>query len=138
MRVVSRITPAPLVWSLMASTCAVCGKTSRTLPTMPSGVITAMSRLKPVSLALVDVEDVRLVAAAGADDLRGHGLVDVFLLEVEQRLQPLALLGILKQCGLLQAQPVDGLLQVLILLADVAQIDVVLPQPCRRPSLRSE
>ena len=70
MRVVSRITPAPLVWSLMASTCAVCGNTSRTLPTMPSGVITAMSRSMPVVLALVDIEHARLVGSAGADGLR--------------------------------------------------------------------
>ena len=37
-------------------------------------------------------------------------------------------LGIFQQRGLLQAEPVDGLLQLLVLLADVAQVKVVLPQ----------
>ena len=78
--------------------------------------------------SLVDVEDVRLIASAGANGLRGHRLVDVFLLEVEERLQTLALASILKQRGLFQAQTVDGLLQILVLLADVAQVNIVLPE----------
>ena len=56
------------------------------------------------------------------------GLVDVLLLKVHQRLQPLALLGVFQQRGLLQPQPVDGLLQIQVLLTDVAQVEVVLPQ----------
>ena len=115
MRVVSRMTPAPLVWSLMARTWAEWGKTSRTLPTMPSGVMTAMSRLEAVGGAFVDVEDAGLVAAAGADGLGGQGLVDVLLLEAEEGLKTLALAGIFKQRGLLKAETVDGLLQVLVL-----------------------
>ena len=89
--------------------------------------MTAISRSSPSARALVDIEDARLVAAAGADGLRGNGLVDVFLLEVQQGLQPLSLAGIFKQSGLFQAQPVDGLLQILVLLAHVAQVDIVLP-----------
>ena len=57
-----------------------------------------------------------------------------FCWKAEQRLQPLALLRIFKQRGLLQAQPVDRLLQVLILLAHMAQVDVVLPE-AGNPSL---
>ena len=128
MRVVSRITPAPLVWSLMASTWAVWGKTSRTLPTMPSAVMTALSRCSPSADALVDVEDAGLVAAAGTDGLCGNRLVDVFLLEAVERLETLALVGVFKQCRLLEAETVDGFLQVLVLLAHMAQIDVVLPE----------
>ena len=58
----------------------------------------------------------------------GNGLVDVLLLEVQHRLQPLALARIFKQGSLFQPQPVDGVLQVLVLLAHVAQVDVVLPE----------
>ena len=37
-------------------------------------------------------------------------------------------MSVLKQGGLLEAKPVHSLLQVLILLADVAEIEVVLPE----------
>lgn len=47
MRVLVSRTPAPDVWSLMRRSCEVWGKTSRILPTMPSGVITAWSGLRP-------------------------------------------------------------------------------------------
>src|SRR5580658_1779596 len=77
---------------------------------------------------LVDVEDVGQLAAAGADGLGGHGFVNVLLLKFVERLQTFALLGVFEQGGLLKAEAVDGFLQVLILLADVAQIQVVLPQ----------
>ena len=110
MRVVSRITPAPLVASLIASTCAVCGNTSRTLPTMPSARDHRHIRLQAVARSLVDIENVRAVAAAGAVSLRRQRGVDVLLLEAQQRLQPLALPRVFKQRGLLQPQPVDGLL----------------------------
>ena len=50
------------------------------------------------------------------------------MLEVEEGLEALALAGIFKQGGLLEAQAVDGLLEILVLLADVAQVNVVLPE----------
>ena len=84
------------------------------------------------------IEDARLIAAAGADGLRGQRLVDILLLEVHQRLQALSLLGVFKQRRLLQTQPVDGLLQLLVLLAGVAQIDVVVATAHRRPAWRRE
>ena len=43
-------------------------------------------------------------------------------------MQALSLARILKQRGLLQSQPVDGLLQILVLFADAAQGKIVLPQ----------
>ena len=43
-------------------------------------------------------------------------------------MQSLALLGIFQQGCLLQAQAIDRLLQVLVLLPDVAQIHIVLPK----------
>ena len=127
MRVVCRITPAPLVWSLMASTWAEWGKTSRTLPTIPSGGNHRHIAVQAVGRTFVEIEDARLIAAAGADGLRGHRRVNVLLLEAEEVLQALALAGIFKQGGLLQAQAVDGLVQIAVLFADVAQIKIVLP-----------
>ena len=85
-------------------------------------------RLQAVVGALVEIEDAGLIAAAGADGLGGEGGVDVAVLEVEEGLEALALAGIFKQGGLLEAQAVDGLLQILVLLADVAQVNVVLPE----------
>ncbi len=84
--------------------------------------------VQAVGRTLVEIEDAGLIAAAGADGLRGHRLVDVLLLEAEQALQALALAGIFKQGSLLQAQPVDGPLQLLVLFAHVTQGDIVLPQ----------
>ena len=127
MRVVASRTPAPEVWSLMSSTCEVWGKTSRSLPTMPSGVMTAWSGLRPSLRALVDIEDAGEIGAAGADDLRGDGGGDVVLLEVEQGLQAMALEGVLRERGLLEAEAGDLLLKVVVLLAGVAEIDVVGP-----------
>src|ERR1035441_10128778 len=81
-----------------------------------------------VGRSLVKIEDTRLVAAAGADDLGGQCFVYIFFLEVHEGLQAPALAGIFKQSGLLKAQPVDGFLKVLIMLANMAQVDVVLPE----------
>jgi hypothetical protein len=50
------------------------------------------------------------------------------LLEVEQRLKAMALNGIFCQGGLLDAEPGDLLLEVGVVLAGVAQIDVVGPR----------
>ncbi len=83
----------------------------------------------PASLPLVDVKHARLVGPAGADGLRRDRLVDVLLLEIQQRLQPLTLLGVFEKSGLLQPQPVDCLLQIRVLLPHMAQIDVVVPEP---------
>jgi hypothetical protein len=65
MRVLARMTPAPEVWSLISSTCAVVGKTSRSLPTMPSWVMTAMSGLSPSRepLSMVSTRDCSLPLA---------------------------------------------------------------------------
>ena len=59
MRVLARMTPAPEVWSLISSTWEVLGKTSRSLPTMPSWVMTAMSGLRPSRepLSMVSTRD---------------------------------------------------------------------------------
>jgi hypothetical protein len=78
---------------------------------------------------LIDIEEPRLVAAAGADDLRGLCLVDVFLLKIHQCLQALSLACVFKKRGLLQTEPVEVLLQILVFVADVAQIEVILPEP---------
>ena len=43
----SSIAPTPLNWSLISSTCAVLRSARMTLPTTPSGVITAASDLMP-------------------------------------------------------------------------------------------
>ena len=86
--------------------------------------------LEIVVRALVDVEDVGEIAAAGADDLRGDGGGDVVLLEGEQRLETMALDGVFGEGGLLEAEAGDLLLEIVILLADVAEIDVVGPARC--------
>src|SRR5438105_15530242 len=69
----------------------------------------------------------RLLAAAGADDLRGQGLMDEFLAKSQKRLQPLGLLGIFFQPHLLHAQTLDFRLQVTVLLAHPMQINIVVP-----------
>jgi hypothetical protein len=84
--------------------------------------------VQAVGRTLVKIEDARLIAAAGADSLRGNRRINVFLLEAEELLQPLALAGIFKQGSLLQAEAVDGLLQFAVLFANVAQVKIVLPQ----------
>ena len=94
---------------------------------MPSGVMTAWSGLRPSFAALVDVEDAGEVAAAGADDLRGDGGGDVVLLEVEQGLKAMALDGVFSEGGLFEAHAGDLLLEVGVLLAGVAEVDVVGP-----------
>ena len=71
---------------------------------------------------------VRAVGAAGADDLRGDGGGDVVLLEAEQRLQAAALRGVFCEGGLLLAEAGDFLLEVGVLLAGVAEVDVVGPE----------
>ncbi len=85
---------------------------------------------KAVGRTFVEIEDARLIAAAGADGLRGDRRVNVLLLEAEEGLQALALAGIFKQGGLLQAQAVDGLVQIVVLFANVAQVKIVLPHAC--------
>ena len=83
--------------------------------------------VQPRVLSLIEVEDAGLIGSAGPNDLCSHGFIDVFLLKVEHRLQALPLAGIFQQGGLLEAKPVDGLLEVNILLPHVAQIEIVLP-----------
>ena len=66
------ITPAANVGSVINSTKEAMGYTSTTLPTMPSGVITAI----PFSTPLVDPRSMITTFAPGArgvaDDVRGH------------------------------------------------------------------
>src|SRR5947209_10840944 len=69
----------------------------------------------------------RLFAAAAGDHLGHYGLRDEFLAKAQQRLKAASLLGILFQAHLLQAQPVQFCLQVAVLLADVMQVNVVVP-----------
>ena len=102
---------------------------------MPSGVITAMSRSRPsfLPLSMVKTRDCSVPLVPMICGRRR--LVNVFLLEIEHRLQPLALLGVLKQRSLLQPQTIYRLLQIRVLLAHVAQVDVVLPESTKRPIL---
>ncbi len=109
MRVVSRMTPAPLVWSLIASTWADARKDVADLADDAVGGNHRHIAVQAVAGALVEIEDAGLIAAAGADGLRGEGRINVLLLKAEECLQALALAGIFEQGSLLQAQPVDGL-----------------------------
>jgi hypothetical protein len=83
--------------------------------------------LEAVLRAFVDVKDAREIVAAGADDLSGNGGGDVVLLKVEQGLETVALDGVFRERGLLEAEAGDLLLEVVILLAGVAEVDVVGP-----------
>src|ERR1700760_4811521 len=84
-------------------------------------------RTKSVSKPFVDIKHMRAVRSAGADNLRGHGLRNILLLESEHRLQAAALRCVFGEGRLFLAQPRNLLLQLLILLARMAQIDVVVP-----------
>ena len=88
-------------------------------------------RRQALARAFVDVEDARAVAAARSDRLRRQRLVDVLLLEVDQRLQAFALACVFQQRGLFQAQPVDRLLQLLVLFAHPAQVQIIRPELLR-------
>ena len=52
---------------------------------------------------------------------------DVLLAEFEQRLKPAPLQGVFGEFGLFEAEPGDLFLQVGVLLARVAKVDVVVP-----------
>jgi hypothetical protein len=83
--------------------------------------------LEAVLGAFVDVEDAGEVVSTGADDLSGDGGGDVVLLEIEQGLKTVALNGVFGERGLLEAEPGNLLLEIVILLTGVAEIDVVGP-----------
>ena len=93
--------------------------------------MTAWSGLRPSSAALVDVDDAGEIGAAGADDLGGDGVGDVVLLEGEEGLEAMALEGVLGDGGLLEAHVGELLAEVGVLLADVAEVDVVGPAVTR-------
>ncbi len=84
--------------------------------------------LQPVALALVKVENARLLAAPGPDHLRGHGLGDELLLESKQGLQAARLGRIFIEAHLLQAQALDLALEFAVLRPHPAQIHVVVPE----------
>ena len=84
--------------------------------------------LEAVIVAFVNGENLRLVGTAGPDDLGRQRLIEIFLLEIEHGLQAMPLARIFKQCSLFQAETVHRILQVLVLLANVAQVDIVLPE----------
>ena len=84
-------------------------------------------RLDSLASALVNVNRTRLLAAAGADDLGGHGLRNELFLECQQGLQTPRLLGIFGQANLLQPKPLDFRLQFTVLRADSPQIEIVVP-----------
>ncbi len=91
-------------------------------------------RAQAVVGALVDPKHVRVIRAAGADHLRGHGRRYILLLESQHALQTPALGGVLGEAGLLLAQTRDLLPQLRVLLARVAKIHIVGPQtPRTRP-----
>ena len=69
----------------------------------------------------------RAVRAAGPDHLRGYGFRDVLVLKSEHRLQAAAFGGVFGEGGFFLAEAGDLLLQLLVLLAGVAKVDVVVP-----------
>ena len=83
--------------------------------------------MRPSSAAFVDVDDAGELGAAGADDLGGDGSGDVVLLEVEERLEAVALDGVFGDGGLLDAELGELLLKGCVLLAGGAEVDVVRP-----------
>src|SRR5438309_12054598 len=85
-----------------------------------------MVRLNSVFRPFIDVNRARLLAAAGADHLRGGGLGDELLFEREQQLQAAWLLSIFGVTNLLQSYGLDLLLEVAFLVAYTAQIYVVM------------
>src|SRR5437879_8933074 len=83
-----------------------------------------MVRLNSVFRPFIDVNRARLLAAAGADHLRGGGLGDELLFEPQQRLQAACLLRIFGETNLLQSHALDPLLEVANLGAHSAQATV--------------
>ncbi len=83
--------------------------------------------LETVGGAFIDVEDAGELGSAGSDDLCRDGGGDVVLLKGEEGLEAVALDGVLGDGGLLEAKLIDLDLEVTVVLADVAEVDVVGP-----------
>ena len=83
--------------------------------------------LDAVFRALVDVEYARLLAAAGADDLRRHRALDVLLLELQQCLDPACHARVFAEPRVVDLHALDLRAQLAILPANPAEIDVVCP-----------
>jgi hypothetical protein len=77
-------------------------------------------RLEAVHRTLVDVEDARHIASAGADDLGRDRSRDIVLLERQQFLQAVSLDRVFSECGLLDPHPRNLRLKILILLTGVS------------------
>ena len=86
--------------------------------------------------ALIDGQHAGLVAAAGADHLRGYRRSDVALLEPKHGLQALSLERVFRDGRLRNAHAGKLLLQVLVLLAHVAEVDVIGPAVVQSRSRR--
>jgi len=83
--------------------------------------------LEAIFRAFVNVDEAGEVVAAGANNLGGNRGGDIMLLEVQQGLQTMSLHRVFGKCRLFETQPGDLILEVMVLLAGVAQIDVVRP-----------
>jgi hypothetical protein len=83
--------------------------------------------LEAILRALVDVKDAGEIVSAGADDLGCDCGGDIVLLEVEDGLEAVALDGIFGEGSLLEAEAGDLLLKIVVLLARVAEVNVVGP-----------
>ena len=83
--------------------------------------------LQSVARTFIYVEHARLLAGAGADDLRGQGAADKFFFEIEQRLQAMGLVGIFVEARLSDAQLFVLIAQCLILMAQRANVHIVVP-----------
>ncbi len=83
--------------------------------------------VEAVVRALVEGEDARAVGAGGADDLGGDGLGRVLLAEGEEGLEALAFERLLGEGGALETELRDLVVEVLVLLADEAEVEVVVP-----------
>ncbi len=79
-------------------------------------------------LALIDVDDAGKVAAAGADDLRGHGPGDELFFESDQGLQAAGLGGVFAEPHLFKPHLLNLIFQLAVFGAHAAQIKIVVPE----------
>ncbi len=84
--------------------------------------------LEAVFAPFVYIENARLIGARGTDHLGRDRVRNVLLFKRKQRLQPLPLAGVFKQARLFQLEAAHLFAQVLVLLAHVAQVEIIGPQ----------
>src|SRR5271166_703824 len=81
-----------------------------------------------VILALVDVDRAGKVAAAGTDDLCGHGAGDELFLESDQGLQPPGLGSVFAEPHLFEPHLLNLVFQLAVFGAHSAQITIIVPE----------